>query len=106
MVVGGGDGDGDVGEEGNAAVLLQGTRRRSQSPRGRMPPLTCERRNYAVCAHRMVHRSWREAKQLPGKAGLGNMLGCKISFHFLWAILPIRPVQYPDIGCRGAVFCC
>jgi len=40
VVVGGGDGDGDVGEEGNAAVLLQGTRRRSQSPRGRMPPLT------------------------------------------------------------------
>lgn len=50
VVVGGGDGGdgdhgdhgdhGDVGEEGNAAVLLQGTRRRSQSPRGRMPPLT------------------------------------------------------------------
>ena len=51
VVVGGGDGDGDVGEEGNAAVLLQGTRRRSQSPRGRMPPLTCERRNYtySIC---------------------------------------------------------
>ena len=93
MVVGGGDGDGDVGEEGNAAVLLQGTRRRSQSPRGRMPPLTCERRSNTVCAHRMAHRSWRETKLLPGTAGPGNMLGCcLVSFHFLRAILRPHPI--------------
>ena len=41
----------------------------------------------------MAHRKWKEAKQLPGTAGPGNMLGCcLIYFHFLWAIHPIRPV--------------
>ena len=41
----------------------------------------------------MAQRKWKEAKQLPGTAGPGNMLGCSlISFHFLWAIHPIRPV--------------
>ena len=41
----------------------------------------------------MAHRKWKEAKQLPGRAGPGNMLGCSlIFFHFLWAIHPIRPV--------------
>ena len=41
----------------------------------------------------MAHRKWKEAKQLPGTAGSGNMLGCSlIFFHFLWAIHPIRPV--------------
>ena len=40
----------------------------------------------------MTHRKWKEAKQLPGTAGPGNMHGCcLIYFHFLWAILPIRP---------------
>ena len=34
----------------------------------------------------MAHRKWKEAKQLPGTAGPGNMLGCcLIFFHFLWA---------------------
>ena len=43
----------------------------------------------------MAHRKWKEAKQLPRTAGPGNMLGCSlISFHFLWAIHPIRPVQF------------
>ena len=42
----------------------------------------------------MAHRKWKEAKQLPGRAGPGNMLGCSlISFHFLLAIHPIRPVR-------------
>ena len=37
----------------------------------------------------MAHRKWKEAKQLPGTAGPGNMLGCSlISFHFLLAIHP------------------
>ena len=41
----------------------------------------------------MAHRKWKEAKQLPGTAGPGNMLGCCLtSLHFLWAIHPIRPV--------------
>ena len=41
----------------------------------------------------MAHQKWKEAKQLPGTAGPGNMLGCcLISFHFLWVIHPIRPV--------------
>ena len=41
----------------------------------------------------MAHRKWKEAKQLPGTAGPGNILGCcLISSHFLWAIHPIRPV--------------
>ena len=32
----------------------------------------------------MAHRKWKEAKQLPGTAGPGNMLGCcLIFFHFL-----------------------
>ena len=32
-------------------------------------------------------------KQQPGTAGPGNTLGCCVlSFHFLWAIHPIRPV--------------
>ena len=45
------------------------------------------------CTGRMAHRKWKEAKQLPGTAGPGNMLGCcLISFHFLWAIHPIHPV--------------
>ena len=43
----------------------------------------------------MAHREWKEAKQLPGTAGPGNMLGCcLISFNFLWAIHPICPVVY------------
>ena len=54
----------------------------------------------------MAHRKWKEAKQLPGTAVPGNMLGCcLISFHFLWAIHPIRPVHlareevsYSDVG--------
>ena len=42
----------------------------------------------------MAHRKWKEAKQLPGTAGPGNMLGCCfISSHFLWDIHPIRPVK-------------
>ena len=46
----------------------------------------------------MAHRKWIEAKQLPGTGGPGNMLGCcLISFHFLWAIHPIRPVQTGDM---------
>ena len=37
----------------------------------------------------MAHRKRKEIKQQPG-----NMLGCcLLSFHFLWAIHPIRPVQ-------------
>ena len=42
----------------------------------------------------MAHRKRKETKQQPGTAGPGNMLGCcLISFHFLWVIHPIRPVQ-------------
>ena len=49
-----------------------------------------------ACGHRIAHRKWKETKQHPGKAGPGNMIGCLlglISFHFLWAIHPIRPVE-------------
>ena len=42
----------------------------------------------------MAHRKGKEAKQLPGTAGPGNMLGCcLISFHFRCDIHPIRPVD-------------
>ena len=35
----------------------------------------------------------KETKLQPGTAAPGNMLGCSlVSFHFLWAIHPIRPV--------------
>ena len=41
----------------------------------------------------MLHRKRKETKQQPGTAGQGNILGfCLVSFHFLWAIHPIRPV--------------
>ena len=54
---------------------------------------------YRLCTGQMgwmAHRKWKEAKQLPSTAGPGNMLGCSlISFHFLWAIHPIRPVGIP-----------
>ena len=47
----------------------------------------------------MAHRKWKANKQEPGTAERGNMLGCcLVSFHFLWAIHPIRPVQPADIG--------
>ena len=40
----------------------------------------------------MAHRKRKEIKQQPGTAGPGHMLGsCLLSFHFLWAIHPIRP---------------
>ena len=43
----------------------------------------------------MAHRKWKENKQQPGTAGSGNMIGCTlVSFCFLWAIHPIRPVVY------------
>ena len=42
----------------------------------------------------MSHRKWKEIKQLPsmlpGPAVPGS---CLASFHFQWAIHPIRPVQ-------------
>ena len=45
----------------------------------------------------MAQRKWKEIKQEPGTAGPGNMLGCSLlSFHFLWAIHPIRPVVRVD----------
>ena len=41
----------------------------------------------------MAHRKWKEARQLPGTAGPGNMLGCcLVSFHFRCDI-HIRPVH-------------
>ena len=47
-------------------------------------------RYYTECAH----RKWKETKQQPGTAGPGYMLGCcLVSFHFLWSIHPIRPVE-------------
>ena len=47
----------------------------------------------------MAHRKLKEAKQLPGTAGPGNMLVCcLISLHFLWAIHPIRPVHQDFVG--------
>ena len=54
----------------------------------------------------MAHRKWKEAKQLPGTAGLGNMLGCcLISFHFLLAIHPIRPVHTQGLAMQFVQFC-
>ena len=42
----------------------------------------------------MAHRKWKEVKLQPETAGPGNILGCcLLSFHFLWAIHPIRPVH-------------
>ena len=42
----------------------------------------------------MAHRKWKEIKRqpsiLPGPAVPGS---CLVSFHFLWAIHPIRPVN-------------
>ena len=54
----------------------------------------------------MAHRKWKEAKQLPGTGGPGNMLGCcLIFFHFLWAIHPIRPVLlFVDIKLKVAFY--
>ena len=47
----------------------------------------------------MAHRKWKEIKQqpsmLPGPAVSGS---CLASFHFLWAIHPIRPVQPNSLG--------
>ena len=41
----------------------------------------------------MAHRKWKEAKQQPGTAGPGNMLGsCLVSFHFLWVNLSPQAV--------------
>ena len=40
-----------------------------------------------------------ENKLQPSTAGPSNMLGCcLISFHFLWAVLPIHPVLYEAAG--------
>ena len=43
----------------------------------------------------MTHRKWKESKQqpsiLPGSAVSGCYL---VSFHFLWAIHPIRPLDH------------
>ena len=42
---------------------------------------------------------WKEAKQQPGTAGPGNMLGCcLVSFHILWAILCPQAVGFLDRG--------
>ena len=42
----------------------------------------------------MAHRKWKEIKKQPGTAGPGNLLGCYlVSFHFLWVIHSIRPVE-------------
>ena len=52
--------------------------------------------NLEVCTVlvlRMAHRIWKETKQQPGTAVLGNMLGCcLVSFHILWAILSTSTV--------------
>ena len=57
------------------------------------PPPPCMRTQYTGRMGWMAHRKWKEAKQLPGTAGPGNILGCcLISSHFLWAIHPIGPV--------------
>ena len=49
----------------------------------------------------MAHRKWKESKQqpsmLPGPAVPGC---CLISFHFLWAIHPIRPCSKSNDGTR------
>ena len=48
---------------------------------------------YTACGHRMANRKWKASKQQPsmlsGPAVPGYSL---VSFHFLWAIHPIRPV--------------
>ena len=48
----------------------------------------------------MTHRKWKEIKQqpsmLPGPAVPGS---CLVSFHFRWAIHPIRPVQHFCYSC-------
>ena len=47
----------------------------------------------------MAHRKWKEIKQqpsmLPGPAVSGC---CLVSFHFMWAIHPIRPVHTYSLG--------
>ena len=43
----------------------------------------------------MSHRKWKYTKQEPSMLHGPAVPGCcLISFHFLWAIYPIRPVQY------------
>ena len=40
------------------------------------------------------HRKWKEAKQQPGTAGPGNILGCCLIYiHFLWGKLSTRTVN-------------
>ena len=57
----------------------------------------------------MAHKKWKEAKQLPGTADPGNMLGCCLHFfHFLWAILSTSTVEgsweIPTVTYRGRNF--
>ena len=52
----------------------------------------------------MVHRIWKETKQKPVTAGLGNMLGCcLVSFHFRLAILSTSTV-WPDASLSPMLF--
>ena len=43
----------------------------------------------------MSHRKWKEVKRQPSMLpGPAVPVSCLVSFHFLWAIHPIRPVQF------------
>ena len=55
----------------------------------------------------MAHKIWKESKQQPGMLPGPAVPGCcLISFHFLWAIHPIRPVHrcnsvHGDMVCQS-----
>ena len=51
----------------------------------------------------MAHRKWEEIKQQPSMLpGLAVPGSCLASFHFRWAIHPIRPVStYAFVLCRA-----
>ena len=51
----------------------------------------------------MLHRKWQGTKQLPSMLPGPAVPGCcLISFHFLWAIHPIRPVLVPGKWLPGS----
>ena len=51
----------------------------------------------------MAHRKWKESKQQPSMLPSPAVPGCcLISFHFLSAIHPIRPVQV-EVSCKIAI---
>ena len=48
---------------------------------------------WTVCGHRMVHKKWKETKQLPSILPGPAVPGCYlVSFHILWAMMSTSTV--------------